>query len=85
MNVMAIFAVVEQRDAIITLTQINPLMRASFETRPIPACIAMRRALHIAPLNFVGCPGSKHIYREGYLEQGVAFVPLDRSVKIQAR
>src|SRR5215207_7618969 len=67
-NIMSIFAVVQEADAIVSFAQIHPLMGAGLEARPIPACIAMSGALYIAPLNFICCLWGKQIHREGDLE-----------------
>src|SRR5215216_6814782 len=83
-DVMAIFAVVQETDAVVSLAQVHPFMGAGFEACPIPACIAMRWSLNVAPLDFVGRLRSQNIHRERDLEHGMTLIPVDVCSKVES-
>ena len=84
-DVVPVLAVVEQADAVAAFAQIDPLLRAGLEARPVPTGVAVRRPLDVAPLDLVGGGGREDIHREGDLEQDVALAPVDGRVEVQAR
>src|SRR6266498_1292185 len=82
MDVMSIFAVVQETDTVVAFTQIHPFVRASLEACPVPAGVAMGGTLHVSPLDFIGCLRCKNIYRESDFEHDMALIPFNVSVKI---
>src|SRR5690242_18818231 len=84
-NIMTVFAVVEQADAVIALAQVHPLLRARLEARPVPACVVVGGTLHITPLDLVGRYRAENIDREGDFEQDVALAPVDAVLYVEAR
>ena len=81
-NVVAVFAVIKQADAVITLAQIDPLMGAALKSSPIPGCVVVGWALNVAPLNLVSRSRAKDVGRESDLEQQPALSPVYPGVKI---
>ncbi len=51
---MTIFAIVEQRDAVIRFGQVRPFVGVHFKARDIPTGVVMRGALDVSELDFVG-------------------------------
>src|SRR2546426_7732351 len=56
LDVVAVLAVVEQRDAVSWLAQIGPPMGADFKARLVPAGVGMRAPLDVSELDLVRCP-----------------------------
>jgi hypothetical protein len=63
-DVVAVLAVVEQRDAVVALAQVRPLVRAGLEARPVPRGVAVGRALDVAPLHVERGRRAHHVHRE---------------------
>ena len=84
-DVVPIFAVVQETDAVIALAQVGPLVGAGLEARPVPARVAVGGSLHVAPLDLIRGLRREHIHGEGGLEQYVALVPFDVCVEVEPR
>ena len=63
-NIVAVFAVVEQGNPVAVFRQINKLVRADLKPCGVPACIFVGGPLHRAELNFVGCFVGIHLNGE---------------------
>ncbi len=84
LNIVAVFAIIEQADTIIAFAQVDPFVGTAFKACPIPGGIAMGGALYIAPLHIKGGGRRKHINRKSYLEQQMAFVPINPGIEVEA-
>ena len=60
LNVVAVFAIIQQTYAVVSFTKVNPFVCATFKSRPIPGRILMRRTFDVAPLNLVGGARTKN-------------------------
>ena len=76
-NIVAVFAVVEQRNAVAAFAEVDPFLGAGLEARPVPTGVAVGGALHVAPLDLIAGLRGQHVDREGGLEEDVLFVPVD--------
>src|SRR5271165_522107 len=81
---MAVAPVIQEAYAIIALRQINKPVGRCFESRLIPAGIAVGRALDYSILHLIGGLTSAQIKRESYLEQDMMVMPVDMGHKIDA-
>lgn len=67
LDVIFVFAIIQEIDAISSFRQVGPSMAHRLEARVISACVPMSRAFDIAELNVVGglrCPdvhGERHL------------------------
>ncbi|MNI26392.1 hypothetical protein D3C73_800880 [compost metagenome] len=68
LNVVAVFAVIQQADAVAVLGHIGEPVAAHFILRLLPAGIAVRRPLQRTERNLVGCFISDNIDREANLQ-----------------
>ena len=64
-DVVAIFAVVEQADAVASFRQVDPFVCAGLEAGPVPACIAVGGPFDGAPLDFMCSLRYEDVDREG--------------------
>ena len=81
-NVMAVFAVVEKADAVISLGKVRPAVGNALESCLIPACIPVVRTSYITVLDIIGCIGLPDVHREGSLQKLVLFMVINSCLKI---
>src|SRR6266568_732847 len=79
LDVVAVLAVVEQRDAVAGLAQVGPAMGANFKARLVPACVGMRASLDVTELDLIRCPRRPHCDGKRDLEKLVLLLPVDFS------
>src|SRR5713226_10743449 len=83
MNVIAVLAVVEQRDAIFAIAQVSPALRADLEHGFRLARVLMGRPPEVAELDLVRRLARADRHRKGDLEYLVPLTPLDDCLETQ--
>ena len=84
MNVVTVFAVVEQAHAVAVFGKVGEFVGTDLKLRGIPACIAVGRAFHRAELDFISRFVGVDIDRERGFQNQVFFFPVDVRIKIDA-
>src|SRR5258706_4416189 len=81
-NVMPIFTIIEQADAVSPFAQINPAMSVGLKTGQIPGRVTMCGALNVTKLDFIGCSCTVDCQRKRRFQQRLAFMPVNLSGNI---
>lgn len=83
-DVVAVFAVVEEADAVVAFAEVGPFLGAGFEACPVPTAVAVGGALDVAPLDFVGGLRGEDVYGKGDFKHDVALGPVNPGVEVEA-
>ena len=84
MDGVAVFAVVEQGDAVVALGEVHPLLPAVLEARLVPAGVLVHLALQAAELHVEGGLVAVHGHGELHLQQVLVQRPVNGRLEVDA-
>ena len=82
LDVVSIFAVIQQTYSAIALGDIRPAMPADLKLCLFPAGVVMCGAFQRTKRDFIRCFRSHQIHWKGYLEQLMTLIPADLGLEI---
>ena len=80
--IVSVFAVIQQRHAVVVFGKVDPFLRAHLESRHIPIRVHVRRPLSEAVLNFIGRTIRMYLDGKGDLKKPMGFLPIDLRMEI---
>ena len=81
-NIVSVFTVVEQGNAVALFGQIHPFLCAHLEFGKIPFRVHVGGPLNITALYFIGCAGGMNIHREVHPQKHLFFLPVHLGAEI---
>jgi hypothetical protein len=82
---VTVFAIVYERNAMITLAQVDPLVGTNFESSDIPTCVSMCGSFDIAELNLERRSAAVYGNGKRNLEHLLVLPPIDPSIETNPR
>ena len=82
LDAVAVFAVVQQADAVAGFGKIRPFVAAHPQTVPNPSCCSSGGTLRMAELNIIGGLCGTDVGVEGSLQQTVILMPVRVGLKV---
>ena len=81
-GVIAVLAVAQNGRAEGRFAQVDPAMHTGLEPGSVPTGVAVRRAFHMAELDFSACRVNIQVHREVRLEERLSLMPVDKGVEL---